>query len=143
MGLLEVLKVFHICTETATKFAVLARERNRSFYKTFSHGKGSLPACHFDIFSYVHPECFQTTDDPEAPYLLAGMFESQNRWRETDVSLIPALSPHNPFHPHPDQTPITHPPIPHSLNTWVTLAPLCDHFIICRQGACIVAIYSI
>lgn len=77
------------------------------------------PAYHSDIFSYVHPECLQTTDDPEALYLLAGMFVSQDYGERGRCES--ALSPTMPFIPTP-----TPPPI---------LSTLCGHFIVCKQGS--------
>lgn len=44
-----------------------------------------------------------------------------------------ALSPTTPFIPAPRyHYPPSH---PHSLASWVTLATLCSHFIICKQGS--------
>lgn len=56
--------------------------------------KEAPPACLLRVlFIHIHPEGFQTTDDPEALYLLAGKDVTQSLWREADVSLISAPSP--------------------------------------------------
>lgn len=94
-GALEMLKSCRICTERAAKFAVPGGGWAWSiYYIKVSQGRGRSPARHLEVLlSCIHPEGFQTEDDPEARYLLAGMDVAQSLWREADVSLAPAPNP--------------------------------------------------